>query len=362
MNTSQLFAVAALVSAIVDFVLLTGVAWHHRATINASRALKIIYPLCWAIYLIFSWGYWYILAYPSPGDTAARAVLRPSVIVLLNVLLAIAVLATLHNAKIDAQAAELEYERTRSADSERKRLAAEKRWLEERGQFLSVIGHELRTPINLITGYLTLLADLLPLISQDLAHNQEMARNLKTFADGAISGAARLRVMVRMFDATSDQPRIIPLDLCDVVHRAINNEDLYTATRRTAEMVPITVDCQSLFLHGDADMLETAVFELIRNGLKATETGYIQVVVAQAGDIAIVAVEDNGRGILAADVPRIFEPGWQNSESYLRRNNEGSGYGLAMVRHVAHLHGGDVALEWTEPDEGSRFAMYLKMG
>lgn len=109
-------------------------------------------------------------------------------------------------------------------------------------------------------------------------------------------------------------------------------------------------------------MLETAVFELVRNALKATKEGYITIQVEIGKEYVVLAVEDNGRGIEPSESARIWEAGYQSQEDHRTRHNEGAGYGLAVVLHVARLHGGDAALEWSEPGEGSRFAIYLPVG
>lgn len=358
MDASQLYTVASLVSAVADFFLLAGVAWHFRETINRSAALRATYPIMLIVFLIFAVAHWRIVA----DGIDPSAILQPTTLIVLNLLAAVVWLATLNAAKFEAQAAKAAEAAQKAIESEAQRLAAEKRWLDERQTFLVVIGHELRTPINLITGYLDMLASVLPTVSAELGANVEAISHLRQFAEGAISGAARLRIMLRMFNATNDSPRLIPLNLCDVVYRAVNDPDLYTATRRSPADVPITINCAPLLVQGDYEMLVTAVFELIRNGLKATRSGYVKVDVTTAGETAVVAVEDNGRGIAPGDMRRIWEAGYQNQEDYHVRQNEGAGYGLAVVLHIARMHGGDAALEWTELEEGSRFAIYLPAG
>lgn len=359
MNASQIFAAIALTSATADCLILAGVARRHWKTIDQSRSLKAIYPLSWFIYILFAYGYWQILADPGRSQQISQGLFRPLMIIFLNTLLAVAILATLHSAKIEAQAAELVEAGQKAIESEKRRLAAEKSWLDERRTFLVIIGHELRTPLGMITGYMELFSRTLPGLLAELGAAPEAAEQLRVLADGAISGTARLNIMLRMFNATNDRPRLAPLNLCEVVYRAVNDPDLYVATRRSSADVPITINCAPLFVEGDAEMLGTAVFELVRNALKATKSGYIKIQVEQAGSTAVITVEDNGRGILPGDMRRIWEAGYQNSEDHRTRNNEGAGYGLAVVLHVAQLHGGDAALEWTEPGAGSRFAIYL---
>lgn len=361
MGGSQLFAITALLSAFVDFFVLAGLAWQYRATIQRSRALRIVYPISWAIFLIFGWTYWQILFVPENYVFAVQTVARPFNTVMLNTVAAIVALSTAHSAKIQAQARELAEAERKAVEIQRQQLAAEKQWLDERSDFLTIIGHEFRTPLAQIVGYLTMLADILPAIVSQLPHDEDTADQLQLFAEGAISGAARLRVMLRLFNATRDAPRIAPVNLCEIVYKAVYDEDLYAATRRKPEDVAINVVCVPLIVEGDAEMIETAVFELVRNALKATRKGFVKVEVSEAGEHAVIAIEDNGRGIEPGQARRIWEAGYQDGSSHLRRPNEGSGYGLPVVLHIAQAHGGDAALEWTEPGEGSRFAIYLPL-
>jgi signal transduction histidine kinase len=167
MNANQILAACALASAIADFLFLVGVAWRNYPTIDRSGTLKVIYPLCWAIFGSVAYGYWRILAEPESARQIMDTLFQPMVIIFLNTLLVVATLATLHGGKLQAQAAELAVSVQNAAESEKRRLDTEKRWLDERQQFLVVIGHELRTPINLITGYLEMLAGILPALSAD---------------------------------------------------------------------------------------------------------------------------------------------------------------------------------------------------
>lgn len=352
MDASQLWAIISLTSAIVDGIALAGVAWHFRRIIQQSKWLMAIYPLCWMIYSIFAFAYLQIV----DGNDAGRQVLRPGVVLFLNTMLLVVIIATVSHRRILTQAKalfEAGQEAQKTADRE---LRLKQQWIDERAHFLAIISHETRTPVALTTGYLELMAQMIDEIQLD---DNEQMQTLKALAQGAFSGAARLKIMLQMSEATNRPPRPRPADLCAIVFKAVSNEDLYTATRREPAETPITVDCGTSLAEVDPEMIETAVFEMVRNALKATPNGWIHVSITKTKAGNIIAVEDNGAGIPASEIERIWEPGRQNGQSHLLRSYEGAGFGLFMVKHIAQLHGGRAALDWTREGKGSRFSIFL---
>jgi signal transduction histidine kinase len=358
-DSSQLFAITALMSAIIDAVVLAAVAWQYKDTIRQSRSLRLIYPIAWGVFLVFGWTYWQILFEPDNYDFAVKSVARPFNTVVLNTLLVIVMLATAHSAKILAQAHEIQKAHQEAIAAEQELVESQKRSLEERENYLVIIGHELRTPLHIIVMYLSMFLEFLPAISEELPKESEAIKHIERFAQGAIDGSARLRVMLRMFSAITERPHYEPVNLCDVVEQAINDADLYTATRRERGHVAVNLQCRPVIVEADFKMLETAVFALVQNAIKATAKGYIQVVVSEKSDFATIAVEDTGKGVPQEIRNRIWEPGFQDGSNHMKRPDEGAGYGLATVLHVARAHGGDAALEESEVGKGSRFAIYI---
>ncbi len=110
----------------------------------------------------------------------------------------------------------------------------------------------------------------------------------------------------------------------------------------------------------DADAVSQALANLIDNAIKYSgETRAITVEAGAAGGRLAISVADEGIGIPAGEQAKIFEKFYRvgRSETQGRR---GSGVGLALVRHVAGAHGGDVTVE-SRPGEGSRFTLWLPL-
>ena len=107
----------------------------------------------------------------------------------------------------------------------------------------------------------------------------------------------------------------------------------------------------------DAQAITQCVINLVDNAMKySTDRRQIDIRVSANGT-AQVAVSDRGIGVAAKDSERIFEK-FTRAETGLVHNVKGSGLGLALVRHIARAHGGDVELE-SVPGEGSTFTLVL---
>ena len=101
---------------------------------------------------------------------------------------------------------------------------------------------------------------------------------------------------------------------------------------------PVTV-------RGDADRLKQLFLNLVENAIKYTQTdGHVSVSIARDGSDAVVAVRDDGVGIDAADLPRVFER-FYRADRARSRDPGGSGLGLSIAQWVAGEHGGSLALE-----------------
>jgi signal transduction histidine kinase len=115
---------------------------------------------------------------------------------------------------------------------------------------------------------------------------------------------------------------------------------------------------QAVFV--DRDMWEKIVLNLLSNAFKFTFEGGVVVTLRCDNGQVLLGVHDSGVGISAADLPRVFER-FYRSEGTRSRSYEGSGIGLALVRDLARLHGGDIAVESRE-GEGTSFTVTIPTG
>ncbi|MEZ4591812.1 MAG: sensor histidine kinase [Chloroflexota bacterium] len=364
MSLSDIYALVNLCLANIYLVAVLILARRHWPTIRGKKYLRAVPPLTSLIYIFLAIAYGLVLFVPSERDTIGRAALRPTLPLVQTAIFAIVWLAVfeaeqLRVARLDLQRSE----RERLAERE-EYLQFKERLIEEREDFVGIVLHEINTPLTLLNGYVGMMAE-----AAELAQAQEIAGEIRRTA-------GRFFVMKTMFDARLHRLHISAFDLCDAAARAIGDPYLYVATRKMLGEIPIAFTCSGpIIVEADFEKIRVAIWELIRNALKATEAdgetavrrgvkraaenGRITVEVTAENGHAIVIVEDNGIGIPESYRPRIFEPGSQLFESMMARRNEGAGYGLYTVNHIMNEHHGAVALDWTAEGEGSRFVLYL---
>jgi two-component system sensor histidine kinase SenX3 len=142
----------------------------------------------------------------------------------------------------------------------------------------------------------------------------------------------------------------------DVVDDVIRN--LAEPARLAGVSVSASVVPPDLAVTGDRRQLRTAIQNLLDNAIKYSEPGGEIAISAEVrGDRIVLSVSDQGIGIPAADLDRVFER-FYRVDAARRRDTGGTGLGLAIVRHVAINHGGEVRATSVE-GEGTTFTIDL---
>lgn len=109
----------------------------------------------------------------------------------------------------------------------------------------------------------------------------------------------------------------------------------------------------------NASLISRAVYNLLQNAYKyGKEGGYVRLSLKRGDGMAVLETEDNGIGISAEDQEKIWQRFWQADTS--RSEGGSSGLGLAMVKEIASLHGGDVSVK-SAPGEGSTFTLRIPL-
>ncbi|MEU8791294.1 SpoIIE family protein phosphatase [Streptomyces sp. NPDC048643] len=220
--------------------------------------------------------------------------------------------------------------------------------------FFSNISHEFRTPLTLIMGPVDELRD--KLADADTGVREEL--------DVIHRNGLRLGKLVNTLldfsriEAGRMQARYEPVDLAAVTG------ELASVFRSAVDRAGLDfqVDCVPLpapvFI--DRSMWEKVVLNLLSNALKFTFEGSIRVTVGAEDGRAVVTVDDTGIGVAADEMPRLFER-FHRIENARSRSNEGSGIGLALVKELVGLHGGDIGATSAE-GRGTRFTIRLPFG
>ena len=221
-----------------------------------------------------------------------------------------------------------------------------------RRDFVANVSHELRTPLSILRGYLeTLLenpkqppAELLRIFEVMERHSNR----LNLLVDDVLS-LARLEGPGVELDLTTVRPATFLRGIMHDWERKFAAKNLH-AKLEAAEDLPL--------LQADEARLQEVIYNLLDNAVKfAPVGGRVTVGVTPDGDRLSFSVYDNGPGIPARDLPRIFERFYRADKA---RNRElgGTGLGLSIVKHIAQLHGGSVEAE-SELGRGTTVRVHL---
>lgn len=221
---------------------------------------------------------------------------------------------------------------------------------------LSVISHELKTPVSIIKGYAGTLA------------REDANWDKQTLADGLAvieEEADRLEKLINNFleasrlQAGGLKLRLTYVDLADMATSAV--ETLQATTEKHTFVVDFPEEFPLIL--GDYERLREVMTNLISNAIKySPEGGLIKVggLLGGSNDRVRCYVRDEGIGISPADQERIFER-FHRVDNRLARQTPGAGLGLFLVKAVVEAHGGQVWVEST-PGEGSIFWVELPTG
>ncbi|MFA7692811.1 MAG: response regulator [Candidatus Hydrogenedentes bacterium] len=231
-----------------------------------------------------------------------------------------------------------------------RRLAQEQK--EIRFEFLSVLAHELKAPLNAMEGFLNTIID--HTAGNDPAVYEEMMKRCLTRAQ------YMRKLIIDLLDLTriesGRKKRVLEkVKLEEVAKRAVET----MRPDASARAITISLACTpELTLQGDAGEIEIVLNNLISNAVKYNlDKGKVHVRCADRGENIIIEVSDTGIGMSEAEAAQLFN-------SFVRIKNEktfgihGSGLGLAIVKKVALLYDGTVSLKST-PDQGSTFTVTL---
>ncbi|MBN8231816.1 response regulator [Corallococcus macrosporus] len=241
----------------------------------------------------------------------------------------------------------------RAYEEERQRAEALAELDRAKTTFFHNISHEFRTPLTLMLGPLEDVLAQVPVTEAarkdlELVHRNagRLLRLVNTLLDFSRLEAGRIDSSFEPTDLTA-----FTRDLTGHFRSAIERTGL-----------SFHVDCEPLPepAYVDRQMWEKVVFNLLSNALKFTFQGGISVRQEVRGNDVLLRVQDTGTGIPAAELPHLFER-FHRVRNARSRTHEGTGIGLALVRELVALHGGDVTVE-SEEGRGSTFTVRIPRG
>jgi signal transduction histidine kinase/response regulator RpfG family c-di-GMP phosphodiesterase len=219
-------------------------------------------------------------------------------------------------------------------------------------EFLATVSHELRTPLNSILGWGQIL-------NTGKLDDDERRTALETIYRNARSQSQLIddlldtsRLITGNMHLNLSPTAVVPTiqTAIDVVRPAAEAKSISIETRFTSDIDTITCDTQRL---------QQMVWNLLTNAVKFTpDKGRVEISYERRDNSVCISVSDTGNGIEPEFLPLVFDR-FRQADSSSTRTHHGLGLGLAIVRHLAELHGGNVSVKSDGPGKGSVFSIVL---
>ncbi|WMW22386.1 PAS domain S-box protein [Methanolobus mangrovi] len=224
---------------------------------------------------------------------------------------------------------------------------------QSKSEFLATMSHELRTPLNSIIGF------------SDVLHseifgslNKKQAEYLSHISS---SGKHLLRLINDILDLSKVEAGKMEL-VCEKFYVSDAIEEINITMIPLAIKKGIYLDAKIAphleKINADRSKFQQILSNLISNAIKFTpDKGHVTIEAQKSGNFVQIAIKDTGIGIADKDMEKLFQP-FKQLNSYLTREHEGTGLGLALVKKFVEMHGGRIRVE-SKVGEGSIFTFLI---
>jgi two-component system phosphate regulon sensor histidine kinase PhoR len=219
-----------------------------------------------------------------------------------------------------------------------------------RQEFLSNVSHELRTPLTAIIAFVETLE----------TGAMEDPESCNRFLSIIRKNASRMHGLIDdILELTAIEGGNVQLKAAPVaLHALVQDVCASLAAKASAQNVTLKNDVSpGVMVHADVRRLEQMLTNLIDNGVKFSRENGTVTITHEVGSRDKILVQDNGDGIPAQHLERLFERFYRVDRAR-SRDMGGTGLGLAIVKHLALLHGGEVTVT-SELGKGSTFIIHL---
>ncbi|HKQ30895.1 MAG TPA: ATP-binding protein, partial [Burkholderiales bacterium] len=225
-----------------------------------------------------------------------------------------------------------------------------------RDEFLGIVSHELRSPLNGIQSWTHVMESQLP---------QESSPVIQRALQGIRTGVAQqVRLIEDLLDVTGMMSGKLQLTkralpLLPTIQAAVERAAPLAATKRID--IETRYDINTEQVEGDPERLQQIFWNLLANAVKfSSGAGRIWVRAFTRNDTVCITVRDNGVGIRSNFLPELFHR-FHQADASSTRTHGGLGLGLSMARHLVELHGGRIGAESDGEGKGATFTVVLPL-
>ena len=220
-----------------------------------------------------------------------------------------------------------------------------------KSDFVATVSHDLRSPLTLMRGYVTMLQMVGELNDQQKNYTRKIITGVENMSHlvnnlldlGRIDAGIGLQI-----------ERVLIQDVIEQVLTSLQPQ----ATQKSIQLTQEGLDQPPITLEADRALIQQAIYNLVENGIKYTPTnGKVWVKIKPQNSHLVIEVQDNGIGIAPLDLPRLFERFYRSSRREAI-NQRGTGLGLAIVKSIAERHQGKVTVD-SMLGKGSTFYLEL---
>lgn len=209
-------------------------------------------------------------------------------------------------------------------------------------EFVANVSHELKTPLTSIKSYVETLLD-------GAMEDQQTSERFLTVVDSEADRMTRLvKDLLQLSRLDYNREKIVKneINIVDVIKLAVEKMEISANTKeQDLEQLFIAEDIR---VFADKDRIEQVILNILSNAIKYTgEQGTIKIDIVRTLKYVKVIVEDNGMGIPASEVPKLFDRFYRVDKARSRAMG-GTGLGLSIAKQIVSEHGGDIEIESTE--------------
>jgi two-component system phosphate regulon sensor histidine kinase PhoR len=222
-----------------------------------------------------------------------------------------------------------------------------------RREFLGNVSHEMKTPLFHMQGYISTLAD-------NEVYDAELSKRYLKRTEGSIERLIRILEdldTISQLESREITAEIEPFDIVELSKEVLESEEM-NAEKKNIKF-DLQADNEKMMVMGDRFRIRQVLLNLVVNSIRyGKKDGETRIRIKNGGDVVSIEIGDNGIGISAEHLPRLFERFYRVDKSRSREQG-GTGLGLSIVKHILEAHHQTIHVMSTE-GAGSVFTFNLK--